>query len=683
MKFVDTYRLSPVINCGDLPWEEDYFHMKPELVTKDFIKSGNYDIDEAWWKKQKERCLYGYTIPNAVVRGGDAIKDGVDAIWDGNDVYLSDYDLWLRNGDLTISGRMYFYLNFWWIFGLDQALKIKNLIRPRFFDADFLFAERVELMRKLDKDDAEPKARQKGFSEKIGMTIGWNYTFWKNSVNIIVGGTEDDAAHTMDNVKRGLEMLRNTQFYKIRLGKSDGIDQLKKWKAKHFGSEIHQLSAKDNLQVINRFSPTWIHWEEVGKWKRGAVLATKEFALPAMQAEGYKTGWNQYIGTGGDMEGGAYDLEQLAYDPDKFNALSFRNKFEKEQTDSRSSWFTSDLWMVITDKDGNSDFEKSRQKIEADYAKKSLADKYKYKTQHPIFLEDCFYSSDDGYFGKDIIMKLIARKHFLRTHREARMKRVGRLEWINTAKPFEGVRFVPDEVGWFMMSEEPEMDRNGSPILNLYNVATDSYDQDEAVESTSKGACWVWKRFYDAGRTYKKWVAGIIERPTPEQGGAEKFYEHTAMMCIFYNMSLNLVEYSKILILSWYKNNGLESLLKARPDIATAAMMVNSNAKNKYGIDPSTKAHWLSSLRDTLTEEVINQMDFEEQIDAFIRFKYVPGGDQRKFNCDITIASALTIVADKDDIGISAATIREIEERNMQRPMRFVERNGQLVRLMA
>ena len=159
------------------------------------------------------------------------------------------------------------------------------------------------------------------------------------------------------------------------------------------------------------------------------------------------------------------------------------------------------------------------------------------------------------------------------------MKRVGRLEWINPSKPFEGVRFVPDEVGWFMMSEEPEMDRNGSPILNLYNVATDSYDQDEAVESTSKGACWVWKRFYDAGRTYKKWVAGIIERPTPEQGGAEKFYEHTAMMCIFYNMSLNLVEYSKILILSWYKNNGLESLLKARPDIATAAMMVNSNAK--------------------------------------------------------------------------------------------------------
>ena len=94
MKFIDTYRLSPVINCGDLPWEEDYFHMEPELVTKDFIKSGNYDIDEAWWKKQKERCLYGYTIPNAVVRGGDAIKDGVDAIWDGNDVYLSDYDLW-------------------------------------------------------------------------------------------------------------------------------------------------------------------------------------------------------------------------------------------------------------------------------------------------------------------------------------------------------------------------------------------------------------------------------------------------------------------------------------------------------------------------------------------------------------------------------------------------------------
>ncbi len=680
MKFVDTYRLWPVINCGDLPWEDDYFHLKPEQVTKEFLASGNYDIDTNWWRIQNDRCRNGYTIPNAVVRGGDAIKDGVDAIWDGNNVYLPDYDLWIKNGNLHISGRLYFYLNFWWIYGLNPIIKIKDLIRPRFFDMDFLFAERLELMRKLDKDDVEPKARQKGFSEKIGMTIGWNFTFWKNSVNIIIGGTEPDAEHTMDNVKRGLEMLRNTQFYKIRLGKSDGIDKLKKWKAKNFGSEIHQLSAKDNLQSINRFTPTWIHWEEVGKWKRGTVIATKEFALPAMQAEGVKTGWNQYIGTGGDMEGGAYDLEQMSYDPDKCNCLSFRNKFETEPVDSKSAWFTSDLWMVVTDKDGNSDFEKSRIKIETEYAKKSLADRYKYKTQHPLFLQDCFYSADDGFFGREIIMKLIARKHYLRTHKEARKKRVGRLEWKNPLKPFEGVNFIPDEYGWFMMSEEPEVDNNGSSILNLYNIGTDSYDQDEAVESTSKGACWVWKRFYDANRTYRKWVAGIIERPTPEQGGAEKFFEHTAMICVFYNMTLNLVEYSKILILTWYKNNRLESLLKPRPDMATAAMMVNSNAKNKFGIDPSTKGHWLAALRDTLTDEVINNMDFEEQLDAFIRFKYVPGGDQRKFNCDITIASALTIVADKDDIGISAASQKEIEERINHHPMRYIEVNGKIVR---
>jgi hypothetical protein len=681
MKFIDSYRFSPVIHEGDVPWEDDYFHMKPDMVTDEWLKKGEYEIDEEWWRKQKDRCVNGYTVKNAVIKGGDAIVDGRDAIWYGNDVYLPDYDIWLRNGDVHISGRMYFYLNFWWIYGTDGVSKIKDLMRPLFVDMDWLFSERIELAFRTDKDDAEPKARQKGFSEKgAGMVIGYNFTFIRNSVNIIIGGTDDDAEHTMDNTKRGLELLRNTQFYKPRIGTSKGIDKLTKWKAKYFGSEIHQITAKDNEQAISRFTPTVVWYEEVGKWKKKSLLATKEFALPAMQALGIKTGWNFYIGTGGDMDGGAYDLEEITYNPDSYGCLAFRNKFETELLDSKSTWFTTDLWMKSIDKDGNSNFAEALKLIELESKGKSLSDRYKHKTQHPIYLADAFYSSDEGYFGKDIILKLHERRHYLRTHRSEQKGIKGRLEWINRKNPFAGVEFVhDDENGWITVYEFPKQ-INGSPVLNLYNIGIDSYDQDESEYSTSKGAVEVRKRFYDANETYNKFVARVFERPKTENGGAEKFFEHGAMTCIFYNNTQTLIEFSKILIFTWFKNNGFETLLKLRPDLATSTMVDNSKAKNKYGIDPSTKSSWLAALRDTLTEEVIEQMEDIEQIDAFIRFKYVPGGDQRKFNCDITIASALSVVSDMDDIGIVARAKSDIDKQFSDRPMRYVMKNGIMVK---
>jgi hypothetical protein len=681
MKFIDTYRLSPVVNCGDVPWEDDYFHVKPELVTNDFLKKEKYEVDSNWWRIQNDRCINGYTIKNAVIKGGDAIVDGRDALWYGNDVYLPQYDLWIRNGELTISGRFYFYLNFWWIYGLSGDADVKDLMRPRFVDMDWLFSERIRLMHKLSKDDAEPKARQKGFSEKgAGMVIAYNFTFIRNSVNIIIGGTDDDAEHTMDNVKRGLEGLRNTQFYKTRLGKSEGIDKLTKWKAKYFGSEIHQITAKNNEQAIARFSPTAIWWEEVGKWSKGSLIATKEYALPAMQSLGKKTGYNWYIGTGGDMDGGAHDLEEIAYNPKRYNCLEFTNVFEPDFTGmDKSTWFTSDLWMVSLDKDGNSNFAEAKQVIEKEGETKSPEDKYKHKTQHPIYLADCFYSSDEGYFGRDIIMKLHERRHYIRTHRSENRARRGVLEWIDKKNPFLGVVFKEDELGWIEVMEMPKI-INGSPVLNLYSIGIDSYDQDEAAYSNSKGALVVRKRFYDANETYNNFCAIIIERPTTAQGGAEKFYEHCAMACVFYNNTQALVEHTKILIFEWFKNNGFESLLKLRPDLVTANVIANSKATNKYGIDASTKSSWLSTLRDSMTDMIIEMMYSIQMIDAFIKFKYVPGGDQRKYNCDITIAAALSVISDRDDIGVVARTRDEIQANMNSQPMRFIMKNGVLTR---
>ena len=48
MRFVQTKRFSPIVHEADLPWEEDYFHMPAGDITKDFLESGDYIVDDGW-----------------------------------------------------------------------------------------------------------------------------------------------------------------------------------------------------------------------------------------------------------------------------------------------------------------------------------------------------------------------------------------------------------------------------------------------------------------------------------------------------------------------------------------------------------------------------------------------------------------------------------------------------------
>ena len=77
MKFINSLRFAPVINEGDLPWSEDPLHLKPEECTSEFYNKGIMMLKE-WWYKHEQRCRYGYTVPNAIDYGGDAIVDEKD-----------------------------------------------------------------------------------------------------------------------------------------------------------------------------------------------------------------------------------------------------------------------------------------------------------------------------------------------------------------------------------------------------------------------------------------------------------------------------------------------------------------------------------------------------------------------------------------------------------------------------
>jgi len=641
-----------------LTYLEDVLEQDPSLVpdfdksclTRDFVKTKRfspviYDKDEAmpdrenpeynsWWIEQYQRCIMGYIVPNATKRG--------HSIW--------------------IPGRLYFYLNFWIIFAkLDNADR-KDKRNPKFTSLDYFKFMVLEMMFMFKKDGMFPKSRQKGFSEYGASNIAYNFIFLPGSVNVIVAGQGDYAEKTMQNVIAGLNNLGESEFYKRR--KPDRQDYMKAsyteiWEDdetgekrtlyKGYGSEVYCITAKDNTQAVSRLSPFFVLYEEIGKWKKGTLKETSEFVKPSLRAEGVKTGYQMFIGTGGDMDESVADVQEMAYNPDSFDILSFENIWEENNisVSGRVAAFVPSYEFEIIDEDGNSLIEESKLAIQADWATKNSTERYRAITQKPFYLSQMFMMTSGGFFGETALIKLNDKKRQILLDKSLQITFRARLEWYDKSDWSKGVECIPDEDGEFYITQRPEMDPYGKVWGNGYNAATDSYDKDESNTSFSQGSCTIWKNTISLNQTRRHWVARITERPSEDEGGSYKFYEDTIKLCVYYGDCQNTIEYSNILIFDFYKRKGYEYLLKERPEIVISQHVEDAKASQRYGVEQSFVPHALNMLRDEMKKDdyrLIDQIYDLAIIEAFGKFKR-----QKGYNCDITISCALNIVSAIED----------------------------------
>lgn len=675
MRFVDTKRFSPVIYGNDLPHEKDMYFVpsrqipEAEKQYEDFFKKGGYIIDEDWWMVQDYRCRNGYTVADAIEFGGENFVDGVEVFDLGdNTIFIPHLDMYIKDRKVTISGRMYFYLNFWKIKRVDEESGRKKVMNPRFTDLSWENWVIREMMYLQKKDNMWAKSRQRGLSEEEACNLAYDFLFFPESQGVVVAGEEKYSQNTFKFIKRGLAGLRNTQFYKQLERNTD------EWLlARHTGSEIYCRTAKDNPEVLSSLSPSKVLFEEVGIWKKGLVKECAEFVKASLEAEGIKTGYIQYTGTGGNVENSVEDMEEIAYEPEKFNVLSFKNRYSKDSTiDKQICCFIPAWKFEIIDKDGNSLREKSIEKLEKDRANAKPDERYRKITQKPIYLEEIFNIASGGYFGQERTQYLNDQYFKISTHREMQVERTGRLEWNDSKRPFDGVKFIDDPLGELIIIEEPYKTSDNKTPLNLYLAGTDSYDQDESHYSDSKGSIIVKKRFIDLAHTYNMPVAHLIQRPETSKGGAEIFYENCAKLCVYYGCAVNNIEWSNPRIFDWFINHGFESLLMLRPMIATANVVKQSFVSNRYGTDKSLKPHALANLRDRLTEEYISHVFIKRVLLSLAKFKYDPTG--KKYNCDTTMSMAMMELADKE---YEFVTVKEKpEEKRHVRSYRNI--NGQL-----
>jgi len=619
--FVNTQYFSPIVRDG---------------ITNAHPLSFEY---KSWWKEQKRRCFEGYDV-----------------------------------GGVHITGDHYWYLNYWKIRGRDSETGRKTLIPPRFLDMDYHYFNILEKARNEGKHVVVAKARQKGFSEKHACLMGKEFTFFPHSQTIITAGEEKYSNATMRMCVRGLNSLKNTEFYKRR--QPDTLEYIMArykiiekgapfWKG--YQSEIYNITSKNNPQATIGKSPSLIIFEEAGRFP-GLVEAFK-YIQPALEAEGEVTGFAIIVGTGGDMDKGAAELEEIFYSPEAYNMYSFNNDWEDEM-DTQIGYFCPSWKYKIIDKDGNSNKSKSLELIEhnRETARKSRsADAYVTTiTQDPIIPSEAFMRTGGNMFNQALLNQQYTK--IRNTKSLSNMGDIGRLEWIKDKKGNKtGVEFIHDTNGSLVIFEHPDLDATGIAFMNLYVGGTDSYDKDHAETSDSKGSCSIYKMFKDINSTSNIFVARYTERPKT----AEIFFRETAKLCKYFNAP-NLIEWSNISIFNWYRNNGFEGFLKERPMIAYANVK-ESKVRNKYGIDPGTKQEWLVSYRDYI-EEYCEIMYDDVQIEKAIKFR-----NEKGYNCDITISSSLAIIHAKDNLNI-----RVNKDQHKTKKEEFfhykTSNNGQLVK---
>ena len=652
MKFIDTQRFSPIIYENDVPHERDmYWHNPLTIPTSKkeyqaFLKRENIIIDRHWWERQKKRCIEGYFVDEAIdYDSGEIFIEGVNTFRKGDTVEIPHLGITIKNKRVWISGKHYFYLNFWVIQREERALERKIVGNPFFTDLSFENWWIRQRMRSERKDNMLAKARQKGASEEEACDTSWDFCFLQDVQLAIVGGLSDYNERTFLMVKRGLANLYNTQFYKeFSVNTSDFI------MSKYTNARLYSRTAKGNAQILSGLTPYHVKLEEIGIMEKGLVKDIADFVKPSLYVGGRKVGYITYIGTGGEADEGVEDMEKMFYNPSEYNLLEFENIYEDEALE-RTAYFMPAWKFEKIDDQGNSLKEESNEYLDDEMNKLDPKGKFQFNILKPRKPSDIFNIITGGFFGDQIAQWCSETRAYINNHRKARIVERGDLKWKNRRKPWMGVEWIPNnDAGVFYIAEHPILTDKGVAKEGIYYAGTDSYDQDEAKTSKSKLAGLIYKTYdssipYEDTKIFNNFVAYYLDRPSVEQGGASVAYENSAKLCVYYS-AMNMIEYSKILIFSWYEDNAMETYLKPRPDMAIANMVEKSNVSNRWGFHGSLVIHGLKMLRDWCNEEEnIRRCPFPELLLAWSRFKI-----HKDYNCDITIAAMLCVVSAENDL---------------------------------
>lgn len=619
---------------------------------------------------------------------------------------LIDWEVEKCMGGITvngvfISGWLYWHTNHWKI-RIDKLDNHGNIVReealPELRDNEWIRAEHLEACKQAKLGYIEVGARQTGKSEAEASICGYHSVLFRNTQNVIVGGSDDDIALLKDKVDFGLKNVwegiyiprldKTWRKNTIRLGYKDSKGDDEVW------SYIIIRNVRDghNTEGPAGVTAKSFVMDEIGKF---SFAPAYEAAKPAFMSKFGMRAVPMLVGTGGAFEKGE-NAQRFFYNPEANGFLPVTDPLTGKKTglflsgiyrqDCKNLTTLAD-WLIkergISAEDVSelekiqffeADKELATNKIEEERElKKKDPDQSEYLKvimYHPLTPDECFMRNATGIFN---ITSATKQKRRIIDNN------------ITSSRLFleyDGETIVPQMTEKLPINEFPHNKNSDldapiqvwehpvpNPPFGLYVAGVDPYRHTSAKHSSSLGAVYIYKRIHDiSGEGWQnRFVASYVARPDDK----EKWNSQARLLIKWYN-ARTICENDEMSFIEYMKNKGDAMYLEKQPPWLKEVVPTTSVSR-EYGIHSSDK---IIEYRDSMLKKYTEDIMLKETDDKGSVIKEVPGmhyipdsmlleemikhdPSDKDFNADRIVAAglALTLSAHLDPILIPSGKL--------------------------
>lgn len=506
-----------------------------------------------YWQEQERRCLHGYKV-----------------------------------GDMKITGRHYFYLNFCRIQRTIGKGKVERKVEmfPAFWEIDYNwfwykeiawwgctpdFLDKIRLWKNPSylggaRHLSCLKTRRAGFSFKEASDGVYNYNFIPKSKSFFLADREaflvDDGI--LNKVEVNLSWLnKNTDGYWLKNRMKNGtlmhqrasyIDNVDK-QEKGFMSEIIGVTIGDDPNKARGKDGVKITYEEAGSFTN--LKKALDITVPSVRAGSSITGQISIFGTGGEEGQDIEGLDEIFNDPYTYDMLPFINDWEEGYEATECGVFVPCYMANPTfmDSDGNVDIEAAKadddlERVKAKGARdpkkidRRMAEFPQTPTEALIRVNNNNFPINEAKYQKNRILRSEAIKGSIKYGYFIKSAESGLTFMPQSRAEAKPLDFYPhkkdnDLTGCITIVNEPVKDLSGKVPNDTYIINVDPYYDEDAIDTTSLGSCYVTKRkntLTDSSDSYKFThdVAWYVGRPK----SLNKFYENLFMLAEYYNAKI-------------------------------------------------------------------------------------------------------------------------------------------------
>tara|TARA_R100001440_G_scaffold49248_2_gene69186 strand:- start:609 stop:2429 length:1821 start_codon:yes stop_codon:yes gene_type:complete len=594
----DSQRYRPVVNNG-------HPDLNPESVAY-----------QEYWEQELDRCINGFK----------------------------------PKGMKKISGKYYFYLNYYKILGNDGTKgSRKTLISPWYRQMDHEYFDLFQTCKEEGKGMIVIKARDKGFSYMNSGMIAHEYTFFPFNDVGIAAGLQATADAFFDKTKKGLNGLHPNFKHSI-LKDTDGIlrsgykqkNKDGKWEVGGYQSTVI-CRTMDNPEVFKGERVSLMVFEEAGEFKhlKNAYMSSKacfmdgnlQFGVPVVG------------GTGGDISKASKDFMDMYYEAEAYNLIPMFIPA------SRAYYGYFD---ISTGEEKVKEAESVLLEERETITNSGDRDAYNLHIQnYPLTIQEAFLNTKTARFNNSLLNA--QRSRILASKDYRSQVQSGYLDWDFDNEENFMVRWRPHPDGPYKILEHPAPEYKDLDIGGI-----DSYDQDKAGASDSLGSAIIYRRFVNTEYASDYVVAEYTDRPEKK----EDFWDGCLKLAMYYNAKM-LVEYTKIGILDYFKRMNALKYLKEKPE---SAHNPGTKTRNRYGVHMNKQVKSLmEDLMDDYIRENAEDIWFLDLIDELANY-----GTK---NTDRAIAFGLCLIHNVDNYRIQAKEV-QAEEADIGFKYYKLDRNG-------